>query len=353
MSRQRAFVTGQRLAAGDRRGPLWALLPCLLLAPFLALFSACSGGGTQPGTFRFGQDGAVQIRVTTPRRAGGGETGILEQTMNWRSTGQWRLVEEISYRGEPGDSTVRRTQGDPGPYASSYASFITLVNEGKGVKLFVDELDPDLEPECGRTRSRVSVRIHDPRRSETVEWVRCASGSFSVLDPGDAGPPSTGAPRVIQTARMARDFVLGPEFRSAYVGTVPFATLARKEKSIDGTPEPAIFLGSEDEPPAAWHDFWNTHVGSGEPPLEVNWGEEMVIAATVGEVPSAGNEVEVRRILPVDRGTQIEVFHRIPGDFCSPASGTHTPFHIVVAPRTTEPVRFQDQVRTEKFTCGV
>lgn len=279
--------------------------------------------------------------------------GSLEQTLDWHSTGQWRLLERVSYRGEVGDSTILRTEGDPGPYASSYASFITLVNEGAGVTLFIDDLDPDLEPECGQTRSRVSVRIRDPRRDRTIEWVRCASGSFSVLDPGDAGPSGTGAPRVIQTARMARNYVLGTDFRSAYVGTVPFATLARQENSADGAPEPTIFLGTDGQPPAGWQDFWDTHVESETPRLDIDWNEEMVIAATVGEVPRAGHEVEVRRILPVDGGTQIEVFERIPGDFCSPASGTHTPFHVVVAPRTTEPVRFQDPVRTEEFTCGV
>lgn len=326
-------------------------VPLGLVGLLLGLLVACSEDGTRPGTLRFGQDGEVRVRVVTP--VGAGDVGTLHQTLEWRSNGQWRLVERVSYRGEAGDSTVRRSEGDAGAYASNYASLITLVNEDQGVSLFVEGVDPELDPGCGSTRSRVSVRILDEGRDETIEWVRCAAGSFAHLNPADAGPSGTGAARVVQVARLARDFALSSDFRSAYVGTVPFATLARRETSPAGTLEPAIFLGSEGRAPPGWPEFWSTHLGSGEPPLEVDWSEEMVIAATVGEVESAGHEVEVRRILQVDQGTQIEVFHRKPGDFCSPASGTHTPFHVVVAPRTTEPVRFQSQIRTEEFTCGV
>lgn len=323
-----------------------ALLVALLALP------ACSNGSTSPDSFRFGQDGDVRVVVETPIWAEGGARGKLEQSLEWRSTGQWSLLERIAYRDESGDSTVRNSDGDPAIYASAYASLITLVNESEGVKLFVEGLDPGVDPECGSTRSRVAVRIRDPGRGRSIEWIRCAAGSLAELNPADAGPPETRAARVIQAARLAREFVLGSDFRSAYVGTVPFATLARRETSDGGTPEPAVFVGDEDGPPSGWTEFWRTHVGAEAPGLEVDWSREMVIAATVGEVPSAGHEVEVRRILPVDRGTQVEVFLRKPGDFCSPASRVQTPFHVVVAPRTPEPVSFQ-QHRTEIFRCGV
>lgn len=355
MSSQRSPHTGWSRGSANgirRRARRGAARACTaLLVPVLALLAACADNGTQPGTFRFGQDGEVRVRITTP--LGAGAIGTLHQTLEWRSTGQWRLVERLSYRGQVGDSTVRGSERDAPAFASSYASLITLVNEDQGVNLFTDDVDPELEPECGQARSRVSVRILDERRGETVEWIRCAGGSFSDLEPKDAGPPRSGAARVVQVARLARDFVLGTDFLSAYAGTVPFASLARQETSADGTPQPAIFLGSDGQAPDGWVDFWNTHVEPGNPPPEVDWSTEMVIAATVGQVNNAGHEVEVRRILPVDRGTQVEVYHRIPGDFCSPASGDYTPFHVVVAPRTTEPVGFQEQVRTEEFTCGV
>ena len=327
-----------------------ALLAAVVAAGAV-LLTSCSDNGTRPATLRFGQDGEIRVRVLTP--LGAGDVGSLEQTLEWRSSGQWRLVERLSYRGQLGDTTVLRSEGDAGAHASSYASLITLINEDPGVSLFVDDVDPELDPDCGRARSQVSVRVLDARRDRTQEWIRCASGSFSNLKPSDAGPTGSGAARVIQVARLARDFVLGSDFLSAYVGTVPYATLARREVSADGVPDPTIFLGLEGQPPSGWTEFWDTHVGSSEIPLEVDWSDEMVIVGTVGALDQAGHEVEVRRILQVDGGTQIEVYHRIPGDFCSPASGPYEPFHVVVAPRTTQPIRFQEQVRTEIFACGV
>ena len=72
---------------------------------------------------------------------------------------------------------------------------------------------------------------------------------------------------------------------------------------------------------------------------------------SVGVREEAGDSVEVRKILPVDQGTLIEVWERVPGDFCSPASRTHVPYHVVVSPLTPEPQRFSD-VRIERVPCG-
>lgn len=323
------------------------VLLAAVVAP-LAL-AACGENGTQPGTLRFGQDGEIRVEVSTPVGSVAG-AGRLEERLTWHHTGRWRLVERISYRGEVGDSTVRESRGDPTAFASSYASLVTLVNESQGVRLFVDELDPQLEPECGSGRSRVAFRIRDAGRDQTMEWVRCATGSLSQLTTRGAGPdPAAG--RVVQATLLARDFVLGEAYRSTYAGTVPFGTLARRERSESGMPSPTVFTAVGDEPPPAWDDFWRNNVG-GEPPIDVRWGEEMVIVAAVGRVEVAGHEVELRRILPVEGGTQLEVFQRIPGDFCSPASGDFTPFHVAVAPRTTDPVQFQE-IRTEEFSCGL
>lgn len=329
-------------------GPAGGLLLALALV-LLPLLAACGEDGTSPGTLRFGQDGEVRIEVSTPIGSVAGD-GRLEERLTWHHTGRWRLVERIAYRGSVGDSTVTESRGDPAAFASSYASLVTLVNESRGIRLFVDELDPELDPECGSGRSRVSFRMRDAGRDETVEWIRCSTGSLAQLTTRGAGPdPAAG--RVIQATMLARDFVLSEDYRSTYAGTVPFGTLARRERSSGGVPQPMVFLSLDDEAPAAWNDFWRRHVG-GAPPLDVRWDEEMVIVASVGPVEVAGHEVELRRILSVEGGTQLEVFERVPGDFCAPASGEFTPFHVTVAPRTTEPVRFQE-VRREEFSCGL
>ncbi len=61
--------------------------------------------------------------------------------------------------------------------------------------------------------------------------------------------------------------------------------------------------------------------------------------------------MEIRRVLPINVGTRIEIFERVPGDFCAPAARLVRPFHIVLAPRTPAPVIFSD-IREERVACG-
>jgi hypothetical protein len=83
----------------------------------------------------------------------------------------------------------------------------------------------------------------------------------------------------------------------------------------------------------------------------VDFTKDMVVVGIVGTRKEAGDSVEVRRILQVDKGTVIEVFERLPGEFCSPAGRIHVPYHVVVAPRTPIPHRFAD-IKKEPVPCG-
>lgn len=77
----------------------------------------------------------------------------------------------------------------------------------------------------------------------------------------------------------------------------------------------------------------------------------MVLVGGLGEVTEAGDSVEVRRIIQDVLGTTlVELVNRVPGDFCSPASRRHTPFHVVVAPLRKTVVRFASP-RTELVPC--
>ena len=299
-------------------------------------------GTTPPGSLRFGQLGQVQVRLEAPLRLG---SGTLEQVLTWGSSGAWTFQEAISYRGLVGDETFMRNPGDPSLYAADYASLITQVNEVTGLKLFIEELPPELEPECGPTRTRVTFAIQDEVRGEQVEWVRCATGSMADLTPVDAGPDPA-ASRVALAAQLARNRTLGEDFVSVYAGSVPFCTLDRGENTPTLLAAPVAFL---DE--GSWMSFWQEHAGAGVPSPTVEFTSEMVIVGAVGPRQEAGDSVEVRRVLQVDVGTLTEVFERVPGDFCSPASRAHVPFHIVVAPRTPPPIRFAD-VRVERVPCG-
>jgi hypothetical protein len=278
--------------------------------------------------------------------------GELQQILTWGSSGAWVLREVISYRGLEGDETLTRNEGDPVAYASAYATLITQLNELDGVELF--SVPPELPEPCGPGRTRVTVTIWDKLREEEISWVRCAFGTLGTLQTSEAGPDLE-ALRVVQAAILVRDFTQGEDFVSAYFGSVPFGTLDRGEESGAGLEEPTRFYSVPEgnpNPPTGWLTFWRDHDGTAPRDIpEVHWAYEWVLVAAVGLRTEAGDSVEVRRILQTGEGTQVSLFERIPGDFCSPASRDHYPIHIVVAPRTLLPIDFST-VEPERFPCG-
>lgn len=317
------------------------------------LVQACGDDtGTPPfESLRFGQLGEVEIGVLAPIVFGQG-TGELQQILTWGSSGAWVLREVLSYRGLQGDETVRKNRGDPIAYASAYASLITQLNETKGVELF--SILRKASDACEAGQTRITVTIWDEYRKEEEQWVRCAFGNLATLKTSEAGPDLEGG-RVVQAAILVRDFTQGPNFTSAYLGSVPFGTLDRSDDSGAGLSAPAAFLSvpqGNPNPPTGWLQFWRNH--NNTPPAEipeVNWEYEMAIVAAVGTRTEAGDSVEIRRVLQTGEGTQVALFERIPGDFCSPAARDHSPVHVIVAPRTLEPIRFSDVV-TERVPCG-
>jgi hypothetical protein len=310
--------------------------------------------GTPPiDTIRFGQVGEVEVAIVAPRFFGEGE-GELQQILTWGSTGAWFLREIISYRGLVGDENVERNEGDPIAYASAYASLITsLHTETSGVRL-VDAVAPMEDLACGATETRVTFTIWDDLRKQEKKWVRCARRTLARIQTSEAGPDLE-AVRVIQAAILVRDFTQGPDFTSAYFGSVPFGTLDRSEESGAGLTEPVAFYSVPEgnpRPPTNWLTFWKDHNDTPAHLIpQVDWKTEMAIVAAVGLRREAGDSVEVRRILQTGEGTQVALFERVPGDFCSPASRDHYPVHVVVAPRTLTPILFSE-VKEERVSCG-
>jgi hypothetical protein len=306
----------------------------------------------QVGNLRFGQIGEVTVTVRAPLAFGEG-IGELQQILTWSSTGPWVLKEIIGYRGLEGDETLLRSEGDPRTYQSAYASLITQLHQTEGLKLF-NEVDPGLPAPCLTGQSEVAFEVWDDIRQEGITWVRCTEGSLGALETAEAGP-DLAAGRVIQAAILVRDFTQGEGFVSAYVGSVPFGTLDRGEESGARLDEPRVFLSipaGSSVAPTGWTIFWQIHKGDfGAIPPDVDWSREMVLVAAVGQRGEAGDSVEVRQVIQSGEGTLVSLFERIPGDFCSPASRTHYPVHIVVAPRTREPIRFSDVVQ-ERVPCG-
>ena len=339
-SRRSRRLEGPRRPGGARVRS--SLVSGALCAAVLALAGCDDNGGTDPGSLRFGQIGEVQLRLEVPLRLG---EGFLEQSLSWSSEGRYRLEERISYLEMEGDRTVSRSTQNPEVLAGTYAQWITQVNEVPSLSLFVDRLDPTLEPECGQARTRLTLTIRDEPRGETVAWTRCADGSLGFLVPRNAGPDPEAA-RVVNAATLLRDVTLGEGFISTYQGSVPFYTLAKGEDSGAKLEDGRAITTA-----AQWQNFWSLHTQSDEEPPEIDFEERIVLVGGVGVRNEAGDSVEIRRVLPTDGRSVVELFERVPGDFCSPAAKVHTPFHIVVAPTVPLPVEFT-QVRVERVPCG-
>jgi len=295
---------------------------------------------TTPGTSRFGQVGVVEMILSAPLTQGAGR---LEQSLEWRSSGEWSLREEIFYRGASGDATVRELEGELNVAAGVYAQWISQVNESPGLDLFDEVVDPALDPDCPIGRSRVMLRITDDIRGTSIAWARCAPGSLATLSPTGSGPDAAAA-RVINATALLRDYTVGRDFQSVYRGSLPFATLARGEDGPLVYAEPVVFSTQEH-----YSNYWASV--SSDPPPGVDFDTETVFLAAVGVRNEAGDSVEVRRVVPVETGTIVEIVERIPGNFCSPASRRQAPYHLVVAPSVSTPVAFTE-LRVERVPCG-
>lgn len=335
--------TPGRRSIGPERASLWGALAVVLLP-----MAACESEPTELPPPRFAQVGEVEVEVISP--IAGGE-GTLEEAFRWRSEGPWVLAERMRYQGLTGDESVRRPTLNPGDLAPEYASLVQQLNETPGLRLFDAQVPQSLRPECGEGRSRVTFTLRDSFRDEMARWVRCADGTFFSLSPATAGPDA-GAARVITAAQLARFFTLGEGAISTYFGSRPFYRLDRGEDSPARPEASRVFRSESAEPPEGWLEFWEAHAGATSPRPAVDWTRDMVILASVGTRPEAGETVTVRRILPIAAGVRIETVWRVPGDFCSPAAKEIHPYDLVVAPKGATPIEFNEPV-VERVPCGV
>lgn len=303
---------------------------------------------------RFGQSGEVHVTVETPLYL---ELGWLRQMITWKSDGAWKIFEQIGYKGDVGEEDLRPNPGLPLIFAGDYATLIQSLNDDERQNLVGhSELDLVKDPECGEGRSRVTVQISDSRQRQTQEWTRCASGTFATLTTQGSGP-DVAAARVIQAAITVRNYTVGEGFRSAYVGSLPFATIEKgTQTGWIGSDTSIVFRapdgGGTTETQAALASFWEAHTGDSSATLpSINWEQEMVLAGLIGQREEVGDSVEIRGVVTIATGTKIELFERVPGDFCAPARRIVRPFHIVVAPRALAPVEFTD-IQQDHVPCG-
>jgi hypothetical protein len=332
----------------------------LLLLVFGLVLSGCKDPTSPSDTERFGLSGEVRIEVRTP--IGGrfnpatgvtSPTGYLAESLIWRSTGPWVLAERVSYRGLAGSETVHTGRFNPGELAAEYEIFNLELHESTEVGLFGGDV-PQIEPVCspnGVLSSQVTITIYDAPRDRTERWIRCARGTlFTLLS--NVGGPDLAAGRVVNAIRRARSFTLGDDLVSTYDATVPYGTHAQGERSRTLPDGPIAFVSSTGSVPPAFLEFWEEHAEPGDFLPSVDWANEIVFFAAVGERGEAGGSVHIRRVLNLPGQTRVEISERVPGDFCTPAAKVTFPYHLVVVPTVPTPVEFFFPP-TERVPCGL
>jgi hypothetical protein len=104
---------------------------------------------------------------------------------------------------------------------------------------------------------------------------------------------------------------------------------------------------------AAWSELWHTiHAPmTPVPPLPmVDFGQEMVVAAGVGNRSSGGYDVLMGGAAEDASGLQIEVIETSPGPGCVTTQALTQPVDLARTPRRDGPVRF---VTTRRINhCG-
>ncbi len=315
----------------------------------------CGADGVLDPTGHFGQNGRIQVEVTS-LLPGDAQTGRLDEILIWASNGPWLLTERVSYEGNLGGEALRASRLNPGDLAREYASLVQQLNQTQGLRLFGGAVPQDLEPQCGGTlpSTRVVFIIEDDVRGEVARWARCAEGTLFSFEPGSAAPDA-GAARVITAGQLTRFFTLGEASASSYGGTIPFAALEQGEDSPAREEVSRAFVSSDGEVPDDFILFWREHAGPVASLPRVDWASEMVLLIAVGLRRERGNVVRTRRVLPLGAatGTRVEVLEQVPGDFCSPAAANIYPFQLVLVPTEDVqlPIDFTDP-RVERVPCG-
>ena len=326
----------------SRRVGAWSLA---CAAGALTLMTvACSEGPLGPEDQPFGRVGEVRIEVESPLSGG---LGRLHYVVEWSSSGTWRSTEQIFYQGRLGDETVALSSGDRTTLSRSYATWIDLVNDTPSVTLFGQLLSPDLAPICPIPTSHVTVSIVDRIRGDTMSWSRYSESSLPALS-GEGAGPDPNASRVVQAAALVRNFTLGHQrgFRYQYTGSMPFATVVRGDHSGAPLSVPRVIEDAQ-----TWSSFWAELTGAEASVPSVDFDVDLVLVAALGTRYEAGDSVEIRSVLPVRTGTQIDLWERRAGHFCTPARRTHVPYHVVVAPQVPRPIFFSN-ASLDTVPCG-
>jgi protease stability complex PrcB-like protein len=116
--------------------------------------------------------------------------------------------------------------------------------------------------------------------------------------------------------------------------------------SLSGLREPRRAVISEE---SEWISLWQAiHPDANPPPRpEVNFGEQIVIVAALGERPTGGFAIRIDSVRSSDTGRQVFVTTTKPGTTCMTTQVLTQPVHIVTAPVAGGSTRFVEAETTK------
>ena len=104
-----------------------------------------------------------------------------------------------------------------------------------------------------------------------------------------------------------------------------------------------------------WEQFWNELQGAVQPRPElplIDFDENMVIVAAMGQRPTGGYSIEVEDVLGTDGGLAVQVVESSPSPTCLVAQAVTMPVTAVVVTRTDGLVTFVEETRTHECSGG-
>jgi hypothetical protein len=84
--------------------------------------------------------------------------------------------------------------------------------------------------------------------------------------------------------------------------------------------------------PATWTQFWS-ELGAGVRP-EVDFGNDLVIAVALGQRPTGGHDIEVRKVTRAGNELRIEVLETYPSEGCVTTTAQTQPVDVVMVAAT-------------------
>ena len=113
-----------------------------------------------------------------------------------------------------------------------------------------------------------------------------------------------------------------------------------------GHKSPAYYV-IEDE--MEWAVVWNQH-GSiylpKQPPPEVDFSNNTIIAGFMGEFSTGGYGIEIKEIVNIDGSVVVKVEKTYPGEGCAVTEAFTRPYHIVKTDKIHKEITFETVERT-------